>query len=118
MDKKYNFIDLFAGCGGLSEGFMQSGHFYGLAHVEWELPMVQTLRRRLVQKWGETEEDAMKKVVLFDIQKTDELIDGHWSDESFLQYGDNNSDDARLGLKSIIGSKEVDLIRDIQNLVN
>ena len=39
MDKKkskFTFIDLFAGCGGLSEGFLQSGDFEALAHVEWE----------------------------------------------------------------------------------
>ena len=56
MTKKkiYTFVDLFAGCGGLSEGFMQSGHFKSLAHIEWELPMVQTLRNRLVKKWGES----------------------------------------------------------------
>ena len=46
--KKYTFIDLFSGCGGLSEGFMSSGHFRSLAHIEWELPMVQTLRKRLI----------------------------------------------------------------------
>ncbi len=50
--QKLNFIDLFAGCGGLSEGFLQSGRFNGLAHVEWETPMVNTLRKRLINKWG------------------------------------------------------------------
>lgn len=33
---KYTFIDLFAGCGGLSEGFLQKGRYNALAHVEWE----------------------------------------------------------------------------------
>ena len=45
--KKYTFIDLFAGCGGLSEGFLQTGRYNALAHVEWEKPMVDTLRNRL-----------------------------------------------------------------------
>ena len=56
--RQYTFIDLFAGCGGLSEGFLESGHFKGLAHIEWEYPMVQTLRNRLVKKWNETFEQA------------------------------------------------------------
>lgn len=85
--KKYTFIDLFAGCGGLSEGFLQTGRFNALAHVEWEKPMVDTLRNRLVNKWGESIMDAKRKVILFDIQKTDELINGFWSDESNLKYG-------------------------------
>ena len=108
--KKYTFIDLFAGCGGLSEGFMSSGYFSGLAHVEWELPMVQTLRNRLVQKWNETEEDAKKKVILFDIQKTDELISGNWSEESIAQYGENNDNSIQKGLKEIINKESVDSI--------
>lgn len=108
--KKYTFIDLFAGCGGLSEGFMSSGHFQSLAHVEWELPMVQTLRNRLIQRWGETEESANKKVILFDIQNTDELINGHWSEDSITKYGKNNADNVSKGLKAIVGKKSVDFI--------
>lgn len=42
----YTFVDLFAGCGGLSEGFHVGG-FEGLAHVEWWAPAAETLRRRL-----------------------------------------------------------------------
>ena len=61
--RKYTFIDLFAGCGGLSEGFLQTGKFEGLAHVEWESPMVNTLRQRLVDKWNHSEEDAQKRVI-------------------------------------------------------
>lgn len=67
--KKYTFIDLFAGCGGLSEGFLESGQFEPLAHVEWELPMVNTLRNRLSTHWDYSEEEARKSVILFDIQK-------------------------------------------------
>ena len=57
---KYTAIDLFAGCGGLSEGFLQTGKYNGLAHVEWETPMINTLRTRLVEKWNHTEDDAKK----------------------------------------------------------
>ena len=86
IKRKYTFIDLFAGCGGLSEGFLQSGYYEGLAHVEWEMPMINTLRHRLNSKWKHTAEDAEKRVVCFDVQKTDELIHGNWSDETKALY--------------------------------
>ena len=66
---KFTFIDLFAGCGGLSEGFLQTGMFEGLSHVEWESPMVNTLRHRLVKKWKHTEEDAQKRVLSLTFKK-------------------------------------------------
>jgi len=109
--KKYTFIDLFAGCGGLSEGFLQTGRFNALAHVEWEKPMVDTLRNRLVDKWDESINDSKRKVILFDIQKTDELINGFWSDESNQKYGLHNADEVRTeGLKGLVGNQHVDLI--------
>jgi DNA (cytosine-5)-methyltransferase 1 len=109
--RKYTFIDLFAGCGGLSEGFLQTGNFEGLAHVEWEMPMVKTLRQRLVDRWGHTEEDAQKSVIKFDVQKTDELIKGNWSEESKKIYAaDNHPNIVSKGLRGLVGRKSVDFI--------
>ena len=59
--RKLKAIDLFSGAGGLSEGFMQTGKFDFVAHVEWELPMVETLRYNLVKRWGYKPEQAKKK---------------------------------------------------------
>ncbi|MDF2552859.1 MAG: haeIIIM [Chryseobacterium sp.] len=109
--KKYNFIDLFAGCGGLSEGFLQTNKFNALSHVEWELPMISTLRHRLVEKWKHSMNDSYKKVIHFDLQKTEELLNGNWSKESFDSYSSTN--DVKLsfkGMDGIVGDEKVDLI--------
>ena len=108
---KLTYIDLFSGCGGLSEGFNMSKKFQGLAHIEWEKPMVDTLRNRLIQKWGHSEIDAFKKVIHFDIQRTEELINGKWSRKSNIDFGSTNHDLViKKGLRGIIGKKNVDVI--------
>lgn len=108
---KLTFIDLFAGCGGLSEGFLQTGNYEALAHVEWEMPMVSTLRNRLVNKWEHSVEDAFKRVIHFDIQHTKELINGSWSKEEIKIFGDTNHESIiKNGLKGLIAKKKVDLI--------
>lgn len=108
---KLTFIDLFAGCGGLSEGFLQSGKYDALAHVEWEIPMVNTLRRRLEKKWKHSEEDAFKRTVHFDIQKVDELINGSWKDDTVKTYGETNHNSViKNGLKGLAGGKKVNLV--------
>lgn len=110
MRKKLNFIDLFAGCGGLSEGFLQSGSYNGLAHVEWELPMVNTLRNRLEKKWMLEKEESLRHVVHFDIQKTSELINGNWSNKSKERFPNNHQSVMRKGLKGLVKDKKVDII--------
>lgn len=109
--RKYTFIDLFAGCGGLTEGFLQSGQYEALAHVEWEKPMVDTLRHRLEKVWGYSADEAKKDVIHFDIQKTDELIEGGWSQESVAAYGaTNHGSVVAKGLRGVVGDRKVDLI--------
>lgn len=54
--RKYTFIDLFAGCGGLSEGFYRKG-FKALAHVEIDHWACETLRNRMRYYGYETAED-------------------------------------------------------------
>ncbi len=79
---KYKFIDLFAGCGGLEDGFLQTKKFTDVAAVEWLKPQVQTLIRRLETKWGI--KDAKERVMHFDIQREEELFSG-WNDPEFGQ---------------------------------
>lgn len=69
MKKRYTFIDLFAGCGGLSEGFYRQG-FQALAHVEINHWACETLRKRMLY-YGYDE--AVKEVIEYDITSTDIL---------------------------------------------
>jgi len=95
---KINVIDLFAGCGGLTDGFLQTGKYNTLAAVDWEFPTVQTLKKRLNTKW---DYDLDRNNILhFDIQRTEELINGF--DDS--KFGKSE------GLDKIVGDKNVDLI--------
>jgi DNA (cytosine-5)-methyltransferase 1 len=111
MTDKYTFIDLFAGCGGLSEGFLASGKFKGLAHVEWELPMVKTLRNRLESKWNHSEDEVLKRVVHFDIQESNSLVNGNWNDELIKDYGSTNHNLLiEKGLRGLVKDDKVDVI--------
>lgn len=103
-----NYIDLFAGCGGLSEGFDGAGDYHGLAHVEWESPMVKTLRNRLIKNKGYSSDEALKRVVHFDIQKVEQLVNG--SSTELDLYPENHKQFKELGLRGIIGDKEIDLV--------
>lgn len=95
-------LDLFAGCGGLTDGFMQTSCYEDIAAVEWKEPQVRTLRNRLKTKWGKT--DADESVLHFDIQREEELFNGWVDDANFgsskgLDYYVNKSN----GIDIIIG---------------
>lgn len=91
---KILILDLFAGCGGLSDGFLQTKKFEEVAAVEWKKPQIETLKLRLRSKWGK--KDVDDSVLLFDIQKEEELFNGN---------------DEIVGLDKLIKSKKhIDLI--------
>ncbi|GAA7431783.1 hypothetical protein Yangon179_02700 [Helicobacter pylori] len=48
-----------------------------------------------------------KRVIAFDIQKTDELINGSWNNETLKIYGsDNDEIVSQFGLNGVIGGKK------------
>ncbi len=100
-NKKLTALDLFAGCGGLTEGFEMTGLFDTAACVEWEKTSRDTLANRLFTKWGY--KDAQERVLRFDVQRTEELLKGWEGDK---EYGSN------LGLDKIVADQgtAVDLI--------
>lgn len=50
MSEKISFLDLFAGAGGLSEGFIQAG-FNPIAHIESDKAACFTLKTRMAYHW-------------------------------------------------------------------
>jgi DNA (cytosine-5)-methyltransferase 1 len=74
-------IDLFSGCGGLVEGFMQTGLYEPTASVEWERAPVTTLRHRLKNKWDIAHAEA--SAVWFDMQRIEELFNGFNDDPKY-----------------------------------
>ena len=99
---KYNFLDIFAGCGGLEDGFLQTGNYNDVAAVEWLKPQVNTLRNRLKTKWEIFDSD--NRVIHFDIQRETELFQG-WDNDA--DYGKHSGLDSLInkgaGIDLIIG---------------
>lgn len=72
---KYTFIDLFAGCGGLSEGFYKLG-YKALAHVEIDKYCCDTLRERM-RYYGYSESVIANSVIHQDITNSEVIQQLH-----------------------------------------
>lgn len=99
MSRRLNTLDLFAGCGGLAEGFESEGSYRLLGAVEWEKAPRDTLARRLAERWDVA--DAEDRVLRFDMQDADRLFSG-WTDDP--KYGTG------LGLDRLIGDQTLDVV--------
>ena len=84
MSYKHTFIDLFSGCGGLSEGFYKQG-FRPLAHVERDHYSCQSLRTRM-KYYGFSEKNI-------------NVIEKDITDQNILQT-----------IKKIINNSKIDVI--------
>ena len=73
MKRKYTFIDLFAGCGGLSEGFYKKG-YKALLHLEIDSACCKTLSSRM-NYYGYSKEEIAKSVMNDDITRDGLLED-------------------------------------------
>lgn len=102
-ERIYNFIDLFAGCGGLSEGFYKQG-FNALAHIEINHFACETLRTRMHYYGYDSadeavlEQDITAKDIVQKIESIvgDEIVDiiiGGPPCQSFSPLGKAKDDD-------------------------
>lgn len=100
--EKIKVIDLFAGCGGLTDGFKKTNLYQTIACVEWEKEPCNTLKKRLTDKWNYKNADEV--VIQYDIQKTENLINGWKNDSLFSAHkGLNELVKLNKGLDVIVG---------------
>ena len=88
---------MFAGCGGLSDGFESTNLFNGIAHIEWEKPALDTLEKRLINKYKKENPNC----IYFDIQRIDELFNGYKEDLKFGSF---------VGLTKLVKNHGVDIV--------
>lgn len=67
LNREYRFIDLFAGCGGLSEGFYKKG-YKALLHLEIDKVCCKTLSTRM-KYYGYSDEEIEESVMNDDITR-------------------------------------------------
>ncbi|MBN8666186.1 MAG: DNA (cytosine-5-)-methyltransferase [Chitinophagales bacterium] len=114
MEKKIRYIDLFAGAGGLSEGFIRAG-FEPIAHVEMDEAACFTLKTRAAYHFLKSNEqfDEYKRYLKGEITRRElyNLIPEKILESVInLPIGANSNASIHRRLESLNKSNEVDLI--------
>ena len=113
-DSAIRFLDLFAGAGGLSEGFIRAG-FAPIAHVEKNKGACFTLKTRLAYHWLKAQNQG---------QEYNDYLHGKLSRKDFYELipkdiinsviheeiGEETIDDIFSQIDSMLGTKPLDLI--------
>ncbi|NVK63384.1 MAG: DNA cytosine methyltransferase [Flavobacteriales bacterium] len=110
-----NFIDLFSGAGGLSEGFINAG-FKPLAHVEMDSSACKTIETRLVYHKLKSEKnlEAYYEYILGKVSRKEFLVKN--SNEEIeksvinMGIGGKNNQEIFNKIDTLRGQNEVDLI--------
>lgn len=110
----YNFIDLFAGAGGLSEGFIRAG-FEPVAHVEIENSACNTLRTRAAYRHLKTNHKYNTYISYLKGEITREQLYESVPNEILdsiinLPIGNENNIAIQKQIDKCLGDKKVDLI--------
>lgn len=113
-NKSLRFLDLFAGAGGLSEGFIRAG-FSPVAHVEMSRAACYTLKTRIARHWltSNKKEELYFNYLNGDI--TRETLYSHVSDNRFNSVINEEIEDKTLlsifkKIDKLNENKKIDLI--------
>jgi DNA (cytosine-5)-methyltransferase 1 len=114
MNKKMNFIDLFAGAGGLSEGFIQAG-FEPIAHVEIEKSACNTLKTRAAYHYLKSNKKYKTYISYLKGEITRDELYQNVPDEILesiinVPIGDENNKIIQNQIDKCLGTQKVDLI--------
>jgi DNA (cytosine-5)-methyltransferase 1 len=110
----YNFIDLFAGAGGLSEGFIQAG-FEPIAHVEIEKAACNTLMTRAAYHYLKINNNYLTYISYLKGDITREELYNHIPSDILetvinLPIGVENNKTIQNQIDKCLGTQKVDLI--------
>ena len=114
MSNKLNYLDLFAGAGGLSEGFIRA-EFNPIAHVEMDRTACYTLRTRMAYHWLRKEDNLEQYANYltgninrkeFYASVSDDVIASVINEE----IGEETLQDIFFQIDNILKSRKIDLI--------